>query len=161
MSTATFQFSESGRLSCRNPYQTPHSLNCLPPCHWKTLFRAEKWYCRNWYWTILVQNGISAIWINFPASRCNVNICSSTLQNPRTQGAQNAQETSFAKSRPCDRVAQKKLFIVGVCFKRSLWFLQHWCHFKGVPWAVRHWVWKMCSCPQDLSLEVSSCQWPP
>ena len=25
-------------LSCRNPYQTPHSLNCLPPFHWKSLF---------------------------------------------------------------------------------------------------------------------------
>ena len=25
-------------LSCRNPYQTPHSLNCLPPLHWKTFF---------------------------------------------------------------------------------------------------------------------------
>ena len=25
-------------LSCRNPYQTPHSLNCLPPFHWKPLF---------------------------------------------------------------------------------------------------------------------------
>ena len=22
-------------LSCRNPYQTPHSLKCLPPFHWK------------------------------------------------------------------------------------------------------------------------------
>ena len=29
-------------LSCRNPYQTPHSLNCLPPFHWKTLFFTEK-----------------------------------------------------------------------------------------------------------------------
>ena len=28
-------------LSCRNPYQTPHSLNCLPPFHWKALFFAE------------------------------------------------------------------------------------------------------------------------
>ena len=27
--------------SCRNPYQTPHSLNCLPPFHWKTLFFTE------------------------------------------------------------------------------------------------------------------------
>ena len=25
-------------LSCRNPYQTPDSLNCLPPFHWKPLF---------------------------------------------------------------------------------------------------------------------------
>ena len=25
-------------LSCRDPYQTPHSLNCLPPFHWKPLF---------------------------------------------------------------------------------------------------------------------------
>ena len=25
-------------LSCRNPCQTPDSLNCLPPFHWKTLF---------------------------------------------------------------------------------------------------------------------------
>ena len=25
-------------LSCRNPYQTPHSLNCLPPFHWKPFF---------------------------------------------------------------------------------------------------------------------------
>ena len=25
-------------LSCRNPYQTPDSLNCLPPFHWKALF---------------------------------------------------------------------------------------------------------------------------
>ena len=25
-------------LSCRNPYQTPHSLNCLPPFHSKPLF---------------------------------------------------------------------------------------------------------------------------
>ena len=25
-------------LSCRNPYQTPHSLNCLPPFHCKPLF---------------------------------------------------------------------------------------------------------------------------
>ena len=42
MRTATFQFSESGGslngrssslncLSCRNPYQTLHSLNCRPP----------------------------------------------------------------------------------------------------------------------------------
>ena len=29
-------------LSCRNPYQTPHSLNCLPPFHWKPLFFTEK-----------------------------------------------------------------------------------------------------------------------
>ena len=48
MRTATFQFSESGGsvngpnllncLSCRNPYQTPHSLNCLPSFHWKPPF---------------------------------------------------------------------------------------------------------------------------
>ena len=25
-------------FSCRNPYQTPHSVNCLPPFHWKPLF---------------------------------------------------------------------------------------------------------------------------
>ena len=25
-------------LSFRNPYQNPHSLNCLPPFHWKSLF---------------------------------------------------------------------------------------------------------------------------
>ena len=25
-------------LSCRNPYQTPDSLNCLPPFHWKPHF---------------------------------------------------------------------------------------------------------------------------
>ena len=25
-------------LSCRNPDQTPHSLNCLPPFHWKPFF---------------------------------------------------------------------------------------------------------------------------
>ena len=40
MRTATFQFPESrgsvngsslNCLSCRNPYQAPHSLNCLPP----------------------------------------------------------------------------------------------------------------------------------
>ena len=29
-------------LSCRNPYQTPHSLNCLPPFHWKPLFFTEE-----------------------------------------------------------------------------------------------------------------------
>ena len=29
-------------LSCRNPYQTPHSLNCLPPFHWKPLSFTEK-----------------------------------------------------------------------------------------------------------------------
>ena len=29
-------------LSCRNPYQTPRSLNCLPPFHWKALFFTEK-----------------------------------------------------------------------------------------------------------------------
>ena len=29
-------------LSCRNPYQTPDSLNCLPPFHWKPLFFTEK-----------------------------------------------------------------------------------------------------------------------
>ena len=29
-------------LPCRNPYQTPHSLNCLPPFHWKSLFITEK-----------------------------------------------------------------------------------------------------------------------
>ena len=29
-------------LSCRNPYQTTHSLNCLPPFHWKPLFFTEK-----------------------------------------------------------------------------------------------------------------------
>ena len=29
-------------LSCRNPYQTPHSLNCLPPFHWNPLFFTEK-----------------------------------------------------------------------------------------------------------------------
>ena len=29
-------------LSCRNPYQTPHSLNCLPPFHRKPLFFTEK-----------------------------------------------------------------------------------------------------------------------
>ena len=30
-------------LSCRkNPYQTPDSLNCLPPFHWKSLFFTEK-----------------------------------------------------------------------------------------------------------------------
>ena len=28
--------------SCRNPYQTPDSLNCLPPFHWKPLFFTEK-----------------------------------------------------------------------------------------------------------------------
>ena len=33
------RFTESSLnwISCRNPYQT-HSLNCLPPFHWKTLF---------------------------------------------------------------------------------------------------------------------------
>ena len=34
--------SSLNRLSCRNPYQTPNSLNCLPPFHWKTLFFTEK-----------------------------------------------------------------------------------------------------------------------
>ena len=29
-------------LSCRNPYQTPDSLNCLPSFHWKPLFFTEK-----------------------------------------------------------------------------------------------------------------------
>ena len=29
-------------LPCRNPYQTPSSLNCLPPFNWKTLFFTEK-----------------------------------------------------------------------------------------------------------------------
>ena len=29
-------------LSCRNPYQTPDSLNCLPPFHWKSLFFTER-----------------------------------------------------------------------------------------------------------------------
>ena len=30
-------------LSCRNPYQAPHSLTCLPPLHWKALlFLTEK-----------------------------------------------------------------------------------------------------------------------
>ena len=29
-------------LSCRNPYQMPDSLSCLPPFHWKTLFFTEK-----------------------------------------------------------------------------------------------------------------------
>ena len=29
-------------LSCRNPYQTPNSLNCLPPFHWKPLSFTEK-----------------------------------------------------------------------------------------------------------------------
>ena len=29
-------------LSCRNPYQTPASLNCLPPSHWKNPFFTEK-----------------------------------------------------------------------------------------------------------------------
>ena len=48
MRTATFQFSESGGslngpdllncLSCRHPYQTPHSLNCLPPFNEKPFF---------------------------------------------------------------------------------------------------------------------------
>ena len=49
MRTATFQFqspavqwmaraSSLNCLSCRNPYQTPDSLNCLPPFHWKPLF---------------------------------------------------------------------------------------------------------------------------
>ena len=28
-------------LSCRDPYQTPDSLNCLPPFHWKSLFFTE------------------------------------------------------------------------------------------------------------------------
>ena len=31
-------------LSCRNPYQAPHSLNCLIPFHWKTLFFTEKYF---------------------------------------------------------------------------------------------------------------------
>ena len=30
------------RPSCRNLYQTPDSLNCLPPFHWKPLFFTEK-----------------------------------------------------------------------------------------------------------------------
>ena len=29
-------------LSCRSPYQTADSLNCLPPFHWKPLFFTEK-----------------------------------------------------------------------------------------------------------------------
>ena len=29
-------------LSCRNSYQTPDSLNCLPPFHWKPLLFTEK-----------------------------------------------------------------------------------------------------------------------
>ena len=29
-------------LSCRNPYQTPHSLNCLPPSRWKKLFLTQE-----------------------------------------------------------------------------------------------------------------------
>ena len=31
------QTSSLNCLSCRNPYQTTHSLNCLPPFHWKVL----------------------------------------------------------------------------------------------------------------------------
>ena len=49
MRTATFHFSESGgSLNRPNlftelpPYQTPNSLNCLPPFHWKPLFFTEK-----------------------------------------------------------------------------------------------------------------------
>ena len=29
-------------LSCRNPHQTPHTLNCLPPFHWKPLFSLKR-----------------------------------------------------------------------------------------------------------------------
>ena len=29
-------------LSCRNPYQTLHSLKCLPPFHWKPIAFTEK-----------------------------------------------------------------------------------------------------------------------
>ena len=36
------QTSSLNCLSCRNPHQTPHSLNCLPPFHWKPLFFTEK-----------------------------------------------------------------------------------------------------------------------
>ena len=32
------QTSSLNGLSCRNAYQTPHSLNCLSPFHWKALF---------------------------------------------------------------------------------------------------------------------------
>ena len=28
-------------LSCRNPYQAPDSLNCLPPFHWKPFFSVK------------------------------------------------------------------------------------------------------------------------
>ena len=33
-------------LSCRNPYQAPDSLDCLPPLHWKTLFLTDKFSLR-------------------------------------------------------------------------------------------------------------------
>ena len=42
-------------LSCRNPYQTPHSLNCLPPFHWKAPFL---------HWKVLRR-------IPFPKNRLN------------------------------------------------------------------------------------------
>ena len=42
-------------LSCRNPYQTSDSLNCLPPFHWKPLFFTEKCFVaspspKSWLW---------------------------------------------------------------------------------------------------------------
>ena len=37
-------------LSCRNPYQTPHSLNRLPPFHWKPLFFTEKCFVASPSW---------------------------------------------------------------------------------------------------------------
>ena len=69
--TATFQFqspavhwmartSSLNCLSCRNPFQTPHSLNRLPPFHWKIFF----------YWKVLRR-------IPFPPKSAQMHVCES------------------------------------------------------------------------------------
>ena len=67
-------------LSCRNPYRTPHSLDCLPSFHWEALFLHWRVLRRipfpklglNWvgphFWDMLVVGKVATAWRSVPTS---------------------------------------------------------------------------------------------
>ena len=74
-------------LSCRNPYQTPYSLDCLPPFHWKTPFFHWKMLRRIPFWEKL-NRGVSKLGC-FPLCSGKVQIVSRTLSGLFLVGALN------------------------------------------------------------------------
>ena len=60
--------SSLNRLSCKYPYQTPHSLNCLPPLPWKTLFFTENCFVA----PPSQKLALIQVLLNFPCERLSV-----------------------------------------------------------------------------------------